>query len=550
MHDLVIRGGYLVDGGGGQPLVADIAVDDGTIAAIGQVHARGREEIDAREHVVTPGFVDLHTHLDAQIGWDPFLTPLPQHGVTTALMGNCGMTFAPVRSTDHALLAEMMEAVEDIPAGAITAGLPWSWESYGEYLDCLETLRPGINVAGMVGHCAVRFYVMGERAVDGQPDAREIDQMAAVVAESLAAGAVGFSTSRLLSHLLPDGRAVPGTHAHSSELIAIARKIAGHGGGLFQAVPNLDALDSELALIAEMARVTGDRALFSITADALQGEGPSLDSRMREICAGTEDITATTYLRGSGVLCGLVNTLPWQAGSWQDFTQLGFEERLAGLHDPALCARLIEDAECSEPVFSPRQLFWLGEGQPDYSYPEQNSLQTLSAQRAEHPATTFLRLSRESQGRVLFMARLFNACPQAVRELVCADYGLPTLGDAGAHVGLIMDAGWCTFLLSQRVREDAWFSLAEGVRRMTSAPARLMGLKDRGRLQPGFRADINVIDLDRLGLCMPEFVHDFPGGTGRFSQNAKGYRATICNGRAILVDDELTGARAGQVLRN
>ena len=237
-HDLVIRNGQLIDGTGAAPVRGDVAIDGDTITAVGKVDAAGAKEIDAAGHAITPGFVDIHTHLDAQIGWDPFLTPLSWHGVTTAMMGNCGVTFAPVRTNDASTLANMMETVEDIPADAILNGLPWDWEGYGGYLDALESMAPAINVGGLVGHCAVRYYVMGERAVDEQPTEKELARMAEVVGESIEQGAIGFSTSRFIGHVLPDSRDVPGTHAAHSELVQIAEAVKGAGGGLMQNVLN------------------------------------------------------------------------------------------------------------------------------------------------------------------------------------------------------------------------------------------------------------------------------------------------------------------------
>jgi N-acyl-D-aspartate/D-glutamate deacylase len=260
-HDLVIRNGLVVDGTGAEPFPADLAVDGDTITAIGAVGSRGREEIDAQGHAVTPGFVDLHTHLDAQVGWDPDLTPVSWHGVTTALFGNCGVTFAPVRPSDHEFLAGMMETVEDIPRKAILHGLPWNWESYAEYLNSVAAMNPAINIAGLVGHCAVRFYVMGERSVEEPATDEDIAEMKKVVEQSMKDGAVGFSTSRFLGHFLPDGRHVPGTHAEDKELIEIARTV-GEQGGMMQAAIDFSSIDREMNLLKEEARVN-TRILFS-----------------------------------------------------------------------------------------------------------------------------------------------------------------------------------------------------------------------------------------------------------------------------------------------
>jgi N-acyl-D-amino-acid deacylase len=546
-HDLVIRGGMIVDGTGAEPVRGDVAVDGDTISALGEVTAPGREEIDASGHIVTPGFVDIHTHLDAQIGWDPLLTPLTWHGVTTALMGNCGVTFAPCKPEDHALLAGMMETVEDIPADAILSGLPWSWESYGGYLDAVEELRPAINVAGLVGHCALRFYVMGDRAVTDQATDAEKDEMADVVGAAIADGAVGFSTSRFLGHVLPDGRHVPGTHAKHAELVRIGEGIAKQGGGLMQNVLNMSGdFDGEMALLREEAEASGDRVLFSVTAGHRDGSGQRLNETIDAMWAEGHDINAVAIPRGSGFVTGLVNILPFRGDAWRRLSKLDFESRLAAIDDRATCQALVDDARRAK-AHPPDQIFSLGDEVPDYRFGPKASLQAIAEVAGEEPAETFLRMSRDSRGRALFTARVFNPNPRALADLISGDHVLPGLGDAGAHVGQIMDSGWCSFVLQHWVRDVGLYTLGEAVRRMTSAPARILGLTDRGRLASGLRADLNVIDAARVRERLPEYVNDFPGGAGRFIQKAVGYRATVCNGSVILRDDEHTGARPGRV---
>jgi len=551
-HDIVIRSGTLIDGTGAPGVRADVAIDGDTITTVGHVPGEGRDEIDASGHVVTPGFVDIHTHLDAQIGWDPLLTPLSWHGVTTALLGNCGVTFAPVRPGDAGTLAGMMETVEDIPAPAILGGLPWNWESYGGYLDAIESTRPAINVGGLVGHCAVRFYVMGDRAVDEQPTPAELDRMAEVVAESIAQGAVGFSTSRILGHRLPDGRDVPGTHAEHEELLHIARAIKAGGGGLMQNVLNLSGdFEGELELIGKLAETTGDRVLFSITAGRSNRSGDLFNDRIDAFREAGLDVNGVAIPRGSGFVAGLVNTLPWSHGAWQELARLDFSGRLAAIDDPDTFAKLIDDAQDDPGFFAKVPLFWLGDGEtPNYRFDDESSVAVMAERAGEHPAETFLRLSRDSRGQTLFVLQMFNPNLNAVADLISKGHVLPGLGDAGAHVGQVMDAGWCSFVLSHWVRDTGLFSLEEAVRRMSSAPAAIMGLSDRGHIAPGMRADVNVIDPVTVSERMPEFVHDFPGGAGRFVQRARGYRATLCNGEVILRDDEHTGGVGGRVLRS
>ena len=284
-HDLVIRGGNVVDGTGLEPFAGDVAVDGGTISKVGKVEDAGHREIDAEDHVVTPGFVDLHTHFDAQAGWDPLLTPVSWHGVTTALFGNCGVTFAPCKPADREFLAGMMETVEDIPRNAILTGLPWDWESYGEYLDSIEKLGPAINITGLVGHCASRFYVMGERAVEEDPTEDEIKQIAELVGRSVAEGAIGFSTNRLPGHVLPDGRSIPGTFAKEDELIAISEAV-GKAGGILQSVLNYGKLDDEMAMLTKQGRASGTGSCSAPpTTPARTATGPATTMPLRRCAA-------------------------------------------------------------------------------------------------------------------------------------------------------------------------------------------------------------------------------------------------------------------------
>jgi len=548
-HELIIRNGTLVDGTGAAPVQADLAVDDGVISAIGRIEGRAREEIDAHGLLVTPGFVDIHTHLDAQIGWDPMLTPISNQGVTTALLGNCGVTFAPCRPGDRELLAGMMETVEDIPRQAIMSGLPWTWESYGEYLDTVRGLGPAINVGGLIGHCALRYYVMGERGVEEQATAAEIQRMAEIASEAVRNGAVGFSTSRFLGHYLPDGRHVPGTHARHEELVEIARAVGAHGG-LMQNVLNLSGdLEGELALLRKQADASGARVLFSLTAGNSPGFGRKVSAAVAQMRSDGLDINAVCIPRGSGFVTGLQSMPLWGGGTWKTLREAPLESRLEMIRDQQMRARLVAEAEERPSRFDVAQTFYLGAGDaPDYTAGADRSLDALARQADESPAETWLRYADETDGQALFVVRFFNQNLDSLAELISTDYCLPSLGDAGAHVSQIMDSGWATFVLSYWVRQRSLYSLEEGVRRLTAAPARIMGLTDRGLLLPGKRADINVIDLEGLGERMPRIVNDFPGGAPRFVQGARGYRATLCNGKVILRDDRLTGNRSGAVV--
>ncbi len=542
-HDIVIRGGELIDGTGAEPRPGDVGVDDGLITAVGKVDGKGRREIDAKGLAVTPGFVDLHTHLDAQIGWDPSLTPVSWHGVTTALLGNCGVTFAPCKPEDVELLAGMMETVEDIPKNAILTGLPWDWEDYGGYLDAIERLAPAINVAGMVGHCAVRFYVMGERAVEEQASDDERKQMADVVAQSIDRGAVGFSTNRYAPHKLPDGRSIPGTFAEVGELVEIAKAV-GPRNALMQAV------GANFEVLRAMAETTKGRILFSYGTGPQEGMGAKSAAGLDHL-SQYGDLTAITQVRGSGFMFGLQSNLPVQGETWDQLRKQNLEQRLAAIRDPETREKLVDEGLAMKRRFPMTNVFYLGDGEsPDYTTPPDRNLEAVAEANNEHWVETFLRLSDETDGRALFNLRMFNQSLKELGDLFKSEHIFPSLGDAGAHVSQIMDAGWSSFILSYWIREAGIYSLSEGIRRMTSGPARVLGLKDRGALKPGLRADINVFDPDKVAERQPVLVHDFPGGAPRYIQKSMGYKTTLVNGAVTLVDGEHTGARAGKVLRH
>ena len=542
-HDIVIRGGELVDGTGAAPVQGDLAIDGDAIAAVGQVDGSGKREIDAKGMAVTPGFVDLHTHLDAQIGWDPAMTPVSWHGVTTALLGNCGVTFAPCKPKDVELLAAMMETVEDIPKNAILTGLPWDWEHYGGYLDAIERLNPALNVAGMVGHCAVRFYVMGERAVEEQASAEERAQMADVVAKSMDGGAVGFSTNRYPPHKLPDGRSIPGTFADPQELVEIAKAV-GPRNGLMQAV------GANFEVLKAMAETTRGRILFSYGTGPQEGSGKAQADNLAKLCEHG-DLTAITQVRGSGFMFGLQSALPVQGETWDAVRKMKLPERLAAIRNPETRAKLVAEGKATKNRFPLNNVFYLGDGEtPNYTTPADQNLEAQAAAAGEHWVETFLRLADESDGRALFNLRMFNQSLKELGDLFKSDHIFPSLGDAGAHVSQIMDAGWPSFVLSHWVRDAGLYSLEEGVRRLTAGPARVLGLADRGQLKPGMKADVNVLDPARVAERQPELVHDFPGGAPRYIQKSLGYKTTIVNGAVTLEDGEHTGERAGQVLRH
>ena len=560
-HDLVIRGGNVVDGTGAEPFTGDVAVDGANISKVGKVDDRGDREIDAEGHAVTPGFVDLHTHFDAQAGWDPLLTPVSWHGVTTALFGNCGVTFAPCKPADREFLAGMMETVEDIPKDAILGGLPWDWESYGQYLDSIEKLNPAINITGLVGHCASRFYVMGERAITDDATEDEIRQIASLVGQSVKEGAIGFSTNRLPGHVLPDGRSIPGTFAQPEELVAISEQVGKHGG-ILQSVLNYGKLDDEMAILTKQGRAGQTRMLFSAPYNpGTDGQGTGYDGAIAAMKAEGIDISGLTLPRSGGFLSGLKTDIlfapgaalrPRETTAWGGLVKLDFEARLAAIRDADTRAKLIEEAK-ADPTIEQRaaNYFWLGdEDHPQYVKPAEQSLKSLAKAAGKHPVEIWLDKMLETDGQAMFHVRFFNTDLEKLPGFLKADWILPGIGDAGAHVSQIMDSGWTSFLLSHWVREKGEFSIQEAVRRMTSASARVLGFADRGTLSEGMKADINVIDMSRVRERQPKLVHDFPGGAPRLIQKAVGYKATVCNGTVILADDEHTGDRAGRVLRN
>jgi N-acyl-D-amino-acid deacylase len=552
-HDLVIRNANIVDGTGAAPYAADLAVDDGTISALGKVDDSGKEEIDAKGNAVTPGFIDLHTHLDAQIGWDPDLTSITWHGVTTALLGNCGVTFAPCKPEDREFLAGMMETVEDIPKKAIMSGLPWDWESYGGYLDSIAKSGPMINVAGLVGHCATRFYVMGERSVEEAATPDEIAQIAEIAAQSVKEGALGFSTNRHLGHFLPDGRCIPGTHAEKDELRAVAKAI-GPYGGIMQTVMNFTEIDQEMDLIGEEAALCRG-SLFSAVAGHSTEQGRFLDKKVTEIRQHGHNVTGVTVPRAGGGVGGLSTNNFFRTAAWNELRKMDFEGRLNALKDESVRTKLVQELKdnpnADAIINQTRNWFPMGLGErPKYTGSPDESVYAIASAAGEHPAEVWIRMTLESEGKMLFHHRGFNTNLDSLAEMISTDWAMPGLGDAGAHVSQMIDSGWSTFVLSHWHRDAGLYSIEEAVRRIAGVPADVLGLSDRGTLAVGKRADINVIDIDRIEERQPYIANDFPHGAPRFIQRAVGYQATLCNGQVILRDDEHTGTRSGQVLKN
>jgi N-acyl-D-amino-acid deacylase len=560
--DLVIRGGTVVDGTGGEPAVADVAIaGDRVLAVEAPWDGRAHRTIDAGDRLVTPGFVDIHTHLDAQLGWDPLPTSSCWHGVTSVVVGNCGVTFAPVQPGRKEFLAEMMESVEDIPRQAILDGLPWDWSTYGEYLAWLDRTPKGVNAGGMVGHCAVRVAAMGERSLSEEPaSAADIATMCALVEEAIDAGALGFSTSRTLLHRVPDGRPVPGTWAAPDELLAIGDVLARTGKGIFESAPRFaerearsaDDVRAEMTWMGEVSRRSGRPLTFALVQADRRPDLYRfiLDLANEENAAGAH-VRPQTTARGVGILFSPVSRSPFDGcPSWRELHGLSLDEQLAVLRDPARRAVLVEDANTKPGRLDFDMLYVLPDGPARYDCQPEDSLAAHARRRGVSPVEAYIDLVLEHGGRLVCNFPFLNQSFEAIQEMLDDPVVVMGLADAGAHVGQIMDSSQPTFVLTYWVRERERWPVQEVVRRLTSDTAALFGIKDRGVLRPGAYADVNVIDFDGLTLHQPEFVHDFPGGAGRYIQRADGYDCTIVNGQVFMEQGEHTGALAGTLLRS
>ena len=558
-HDLVITGGTVVDGTGAPARRADVAVDGDRITAVGQVDASGaRRVIDAEGRIVTPGFVDIHSHLDAQVGWDPTMSSSCWHGVTSVVMGNCGMTFAPVRPGQGAVLANAMESVEDIPASCIIDGLPWNWETFGEYLAAVEQLPRGLNAGGYVGDVALRLYVAGDASCedDFRATPEQLAQMAKLVEQSMDDGALGYSISRSLFHRVPDGRNVPGTWSEPEEFYAIAEPLGRLGRGVLESAPryNLpnvpgDRVDEELAWMAEISRRTGRPFCFNLQ------QISSLGDHYRRVIELSEQANATGAQlrpqmtpRSVGVLFSLDgNSLIDDLPSFQPYKDAPLADKVAALRNPEVRARLLEEG--ADKAFAGMYLM-PADAPASYAHTDDESMAGVAAARGVSPVEAYVDELVRTDGKSLVNWPVMNQDHSAIEHMVRSDVTIMGLADAGAHATQIMDASQPTWFLSHWVRDQGVLSLEEGVRRLSSDTADFIGYRDRGRVVPGGFADLNVIDLDALGLPVPEIVHDFPGGVARFVQGATGYEHTVVNGVPFMERGEHTGDLAGRILRS
>jgi N-acyl-D-aspartate/D-glutamate deacylase len=561
--DLVIRGGTIADGSGGELFEADIAVTGGRISEVGQVSAKGREEIDARGRLVAPGFVDVHTHYDGQVTWSQDITPSSQNGVTTAIMGNCGVGFAPCKPTDHTRLIQLMEGVEDIPEPVLSAGIPWAWESFPDYMDWLGKRDFDIDVGAQLPHAALRVYVMGERGARRDPSTPEDNAaMAKLAGEAVRAGALGFSTSRTLNHRTSTGDFTPTLKAGEDELAAIAAGMQGEGRSVLQFVLDLSTIHEDLPMMLRVADKTGCPISFSITQNdrSPQRWRQTLD----EINAATRrglSVTAQIAARPVGLLLGLeLSRNPFQTHpSYKQIAHLPLSERLARLHRAEVREAILSETATStdDPLFfrpNYDKMFLLGDP-PDYEQPPENALGPQARRQGRRPEELAYEAMLSDQGRGMLYVPFLNYADgnlDATREMLMDPQSVPGLSDGGAHCGIICDASFPTYLLTHWTRDRTRgekLSIPFVVAAQSRKTALSVGLADRGLVAPGYKADINVIDYDRLHLHPPKVHYDLPVGGRRLLQDVDGYDATIVSGVVTRRHGAATGQRPGKLIR-
>ena len=570
-YDLVITNATLVDGSGGETREADIAVRDGFITNVDAKgalrNATAGEVIDAAGHLVTPGFVDIHTHYDGQVTWDPYLSPSCWHGVTTVVMGNCGVGFAPVRPSEREWLVELMEGVEDIPGAALKQGMRWGWESFPEYLDFLDQTPRLFDVGTQIPHGPVRAYVMGDRGARNEPaSSDDIAQMKAIVRDAIAAGALGFSTSRTMLHKALDGEPVPGTYATEAELIGIGRALSELGAGVFECSPsgvageNDAAFPGELTLLRNVAAAIGRPVAFNLT------QSNSAPDLYRELLARAADaaregvrLAPQVAGRASGLLFGLDTTYHPFAGrpTFAALAALPRAEKLARLRDPLVRAAILAEADGTAMSMLERfpDRIWRLDDRVDYEPSVETSLGRVAASMGCSPAELLYDWTVAGDGSELFNVPMLNYASNtfdALREMLVHPTSVLGLSDGGAHCAIICDASIPTSMLTHWTRDRSRgerLPLEFVVHKQTRQTAELYGMYDRGLVAPGYKGDFNIIDYDALRLHKPETAHDLPGGARRLVQRADGYLATIVSGKVIARDGELTDELPGRIVR-
>jgi N-acyl-D-aspartate/D-glutamate deacylase len=561
--DLVIRGGNIADGSGGALFEADVAIKDGRITEVGKVSAKGKEEIDAKGKLVSPGFVDVHTHYDGQVTWSHDITPSSQNGVTTAIMGNCGVGFAPCRPDDHVRLIQLMEGVEDIPEPVLSAGIPWAWESFPDYMEWLSKRRFDIDIGAQLPHASLRVYVMGERGARRDPSTPEDNAaMAALAREAVRAGALGFSTSRTLNHRTSTGDFTPTLKAGEDELTAIAGAMHGVGRSVLQFVLDLSTLDEDLPMMLRVAENTKCPISFSITQNdkAPRRWRQTLDS-INEAARRGLSITAQIAARPVGLLLGLeLSRNPFQTHpSYREIAKLPLAERVARLRQPELRAAILSEnaTATDDPLFFRQnydKMYLLGDP-PDYEQPPEMTLGAQARRQGRKPEELAYDAMLTDEGRGMLYVPFLNYADgnlDATREMLCDPRSVPGLSDGGAHCGIICDASFPTYLLTHWTRDRSRgekLSIPFVVAAQSRKTALSVGLTDRGLLAPGYKADVNVIDYDRLHLHPPKVHYDLPVGGRRLLQQVDGYDATIVSGVVTQRGGTSTGAHPGQLIR-
>jgi N-acyl-D-aspartate/D-glutamate deacylase len=555
MHDVVLRQGRIIDGTGAPERIGDVAIDGERIASVGGRAGPGRREIDASGLLLTPGFVDVHTHYDGQVSWDRLLEPSIHHGVTTVVMGNCGVGFAPVAPDRHAWLIGLMEGVEDIPGSVLAEGIDWEWESFPEYLDAIERRPHSIDFAAQVPHGALRAYVMGERGADHRevPTEAEIRRMGELVREALEAGAVGFSTSRTMNHKTIEGRHTPSYTATAAELLGIADGLRAANRGVIEVVGDFPDLEAEFAVIRAMAARCARPLSISVAQlnDRPEDWRRMLDLISQANAAGIA-MHAQVAPRPVGVMMSLESSFnPFcRNPALQGLAGLPRSERLAKLRDPATRARIAAGGMIQDP----KTLYRLADP-PCYEPPASAPIAAEAARAGVDPIVFALdaMLAEDGLGIVFTPAQNYAyGTTDHLLEMLRHPHAVPGLGDGGAHVSFISDASFPTYLLTHWVRDRSpgeRLPLEFAVRRQTRDAAAMIGLRDRGVLAPGLQADVNVIDFGALRLLRPEMRYDLPAGGKRLVQRAHGYRYTFVRGESVLEDGEPTGATPGRLVR-
>lgn len=565
-YDLVIRNGLIVDGLGGEPYAGDVAVRDGVIVAVGTAPGSGAREIDATGLLVTPGFVDLHTHYDGQAIWSDRLNPSSAHGVTTAVMGNCGVGFAPCRPADHDVLVDVMAGVEDIPGVVMVDGLPWHWETFPEYLDALDARNRDIDVAAYLPHSPLRVYVMGQRGADREPaTAEDLARMRALAKEAVEAGALGFASSRLATHRTEAGAQIPSFDAADDEILEIARGVSDGGGGLIQFVPDIPAggYQPVLQQVFDAAGETGLPVTFTLlvlnSGDPLWVEAMAMVEKAN---ADGGSITAQVFPRPIGLMIGLELTAnPFVLyPSYQEIAGLPLPDRVTEMRKPEVRERILADKPGGAPanplVYLAQAWDWIFPLGDDANY-EPDPSQSIAARAVARGVTpmeeAYDRLLDDDGHAILLgaLANFENGSLDTVGGLMRRDDVVLGLGDGGAHYGMICDSSFPTYLLTHwaRDRVSGRLSVAEAVRELTSVPARVAGLADRGRIAVGYKADLNVIDHAAMRLHKPVITYDLPAGGRRLDQTADGYVATVVSGEVIAENGVPTEARPGRLIR-